>query len=70
MAAATDILEATSDQTRVKVVATALAQFQAANPDCNAEAMQSELLIFLREAMEAAGVLDEHEELAIDARLG
>ena len=65
--AALDVLEATSDQTRVKAVATALSQFQAASPDCNAEAMQSELLIFLREVMEADGVLDEREELAIDA---
>jgi uncharacterized tellurite resistance protein B-like protein len=65
--AALDILETTSDQTRVKAVAVALAQFQAASPDCNAEAMQSELLSFLREVMEADGMLDEREELAIDA---
>ena len=65
--AALDILETGSDQTRVKAVATALAQFQASSPDCNAEAMQSELLAFLREVMEADGVLDEREELAIDA---
>lgn len=65
--AALDILETTSDQTRVKTIAVALAQFQAANPDCNAEAMQAELLTFLREVMEADGVLDEREELAIDA---
>lgn len=65
--AALDILETTSDQTRVKAVAVALAHFQAASPDCNAEAMQSELLSFLREVMEADGMLDEREELAIDA---
>lgn len=65
--AALDILETGSDQTRVKAVATDLAQFQASSPDCNAEAMQSELLAFLREVMEADGVLDEREELAIDA---
>lgn len=65
--AALDILETTSDQTRVKAVAMALAQFQAASPDCNADAMQSELLSFLREVMEADGMLDEREELAIDA---
>lgn len=67
VAAAVDILEATADDIRVKAVAQTLAQFQAANPDCNAEAMQDELLAFLREVMEADGYLDEREELAIDA---
>lgn len=67
VAAALDILEATAEDTRVKAVAQALAQFQAANPDCNAQAMQDELLVFLREVMEADGCLDEREDLAIDA---
>jgi uncharacterized tellurite resistance protein B-like protein len=65
--AAIDILEATAEGIRVKAVAQALAQFQAASPDCNAEAMQDELLAFLREIMEADGRLDERQELAIDA---
>ena len=65
--AAVDILEATADGIRVKAVAQTLAQFQAASPDCNAQAMQDELLAFLREVMEADGHIDEREELAIDA---
>jgi len=67
VAAAIDIIEATAQDIRVKAVAQALAQFQAASPDCNAEAMQDELLDYLREIMEADGRLDEREELAIDA---
>jgi len=67
VAAAVDILETTADGVRVKAVAQALAQFQAASPDCNAQAMQDELLAFLREVMEADGRIDEREELAIDA---
>lgn len=67
VAAALDILEATADDIRVKAVAQTLAQFLAANPDCNAQAMQDELMVFLRQVMEADGYLDEREGHAIDA---
>jgi uncharacterized tellurite resistance protein B-like protein len=67
VAAALPILEETAAETRVKAIAGALAQFQAASPDCNGEAMQKELLDFLRAVIEADGLLDEREELAIDA---
>jgi hypothetical protein len=67
VAAALDILEATANDIRVKAVAHTLAQFQAANPDCNAEAMQDELMVFLRQVMEEDGYLDEREDLAINA---
>jgi uncharacterized tellurite resistance protein B-like protein len=66
-ARALDVLIASADENRVKSIAKALADFQTASPDCNAEAMQSELLIFLREVVQADGVLDEREELAVDA---
>lgn len=56
-----------ADDTRVKELAANLAQFQAANPDCNASAMQAELMLFLRELVAADGVIDEREELALDA---
>ena len=64
---AVDVLISGADDTRVKTIAKALAAFQNANPDCNGEAMRTELLAFLREVVEADGVLDEREELAIDA---
>lgn len=64
---ALDVLLATEDEARLKAIAKSLAVFQAANPDCNAEDMQTDLLVFLREVMAADGVLDEREEHAIDA---
>ena len=67
VAAALNILEDTADDVRVKALAQTLAQFQAANPDCNAQVMQDELMVFLRQVMEADGYLDEREDLAIDA---
>lgn len=64
---ALDVLLATEDEARLKAIAKALAVFQAQNPDCNAEEMQADLLVFLREVMAADGILDEREEHAIDA---
>jgi hypothetical protein len=56
-----------SGASRVKDLARALAEFQAANPDCNAVARHAELIAYLRDIAAADGVLDEREELAIDA---
>lgn len=67
VARALDVLIAGADEARVKMIAKAMADFQAASPDCNAEAMQGELLAFLREVVEADGILDEREQLAVDA---
>lgn len=64
---ASEVLAVGANDTRVKDIAKALSDFQAASPDCNAEAMQSELMAFLREVMEADGVIDEREDLALDA---
>jgi uncharacterized tellurite resistance protein B-like protein len=66
-ARALDALAPHADATRVKALAQDLAQFEAANPDCNAPAMQAELMRFLRELVAADGVLDEREELALEA---
>lgn len=51
----------------VKEIAVELAAFHHGNPDCNPSAMRRELLAFLRDVMAADGVLDEREQLAIDA---
>ncbi|CAN5509545.1 hypothetical protein BH10PSE5_BH10PSE5_10080 [soil metagenome] len=67
VAAALTILEASANDIRVKAVAQAVAEFQAANPDCNPQAMQNELMVFLRQVTEADGYLDEREEFAVDA---
>lgn len=64
---ALDVLRTRADETRVKVIARDLARFQASNPDCNGPAMQAELLKFLRELIAADGVVDEREELALEA---
>lgn len=65
--AAVHILEANIGDARVKDIARSLARFQAANPDCNAPAMQEELMSLLREVVAADGIVDEREELALDA---
>lgn len=67
VARASEVLAVGAKDTRVKDIAKALSNFQTSSPDCNAEAMQAELMAFLREVMEADGVLDEREDLAIDA---
>ena len=67
MSRALDVLTTATEETRIKEIAKSLAEFQAASPDCNGDAMQSELLKFLRDVVEADGVLDEREELAVDA---
>lgn len=56
-----------TDETRVKVLASEIAAFASGNPDCNAAAMQGELMAFLRDLIAADGVLDEREELAVEA---
>lgn len=56
-----------ADNTQMKALVADLAKFQAENPDCNAPAMQDELMKFLRELVSADGVIDEREELALAA---
>lgn len=55
------------DEPRMVDLARSIAAFQAGNPDCNGAAMQAELMTFLREVIAADGVIDEREELAIEA---
>lgn len=64
---ALDALTPSADLTRVKTITRDLAQFQAANPDCNAPAMQASLMKFLRDLVATDGVIDEREELALEA---
>lgn len=61
------VLIADDGQHRVKHLARAVATFQVASPDCNPGAMHRELMTFLREVVEADGVMDEREEMALDA---
>jgi tellurite resistance protein len=65
--AALDLLAQSVEEGRVKDLARALASFQAENPDCNPAAMQAELMQFLSDVVAADGVLDEREELALEA---
>lgn len=67
VARALDALAQRVDEMRVKKLAANLAQFQAANPDCNSSAMQAELIGFLRDLIAADGMIDEREEMAIEA---
>lgn len=65
--AALALLERDVDAASVEAVAHATAEFQAANPDCNAPEMQRELMQLLREVIAADGRVDAREEQAIAA---
>lgn len=64
---ALEVILAGADQQRLKILARAIATFQVGNPDCNPAAMRRELIAFLRDIAAVDGVLDEREELAIEA---
>ncbi|NBB40115.1 TerB family tellurite resistance protein [Sphingobium yanoikuyae] len=64
------VLRANLAKVSIKDLARQLAKFQHDNPDCNAPAMAASLVEFLREIALADGVLDEREDLAIDAVAG
>ncbi|MGQ0564831.1 MAG: TerB family tellurite resistance protein [Gemmobacter sp.] len=61
------LLEENTPAQTIKAMAAAIASFVAANPDCNFEAFRAELLTILQEVAQADGILDEREELAIEA---
>ena len=62
-----DALASGTEETRAKALARDLAQFLTVNPDCNAPAIQADLVKFLRELMTSDGVTDEREELVLEA---
>jgi uncharacterized tellurite resistance protein B-like protein len=64
---ALDVLVGNAKASSLKAMAKAIADFQAANPDCNGYDMQRELMAFLRDVVAADGVIDEREELALEA---
>jgi uncharacterized tellurite resistance protein B-like protein len=64
---ALDVLVGNAEASSLKAMAKAIADFQAANPDCNGYDMQRELMAFLRDVVAADGVIDEREELALEA---
>ncbi len=61
------MVESQADVGRVTDLAKALAGFQRANPDCNPQAMQDELMQFLREVIDADGIINPREERALAA---
>jgi uncharacterized tellurite resistance protein B-like protein len=67
VSAALEVVKASVDKISIKGMARQLARFQADNPDCNDVAMRDSLIDFLRQIAWADGVLDEREDLAIDA---
>lgn len=54
------------DEVQIAEIAVALARYKRESPDCNYRAMSEEILSFLREVMEADGLIDEREEMAIE----
>lgn len=61
-----DFFRARLDDATIVEIATSLARYKRENPDCNYKAMTSEISRFLRELIEADGVVDELEELAVE----
>lgn len=64
---ALSVFQASIAKATIKELAGELARFQVANPDCNATAMSTALITFLRDIAMADGRIDEREDLAIDA---
>lgn len=52
---------------KIKEVAYDLAEFQKSNPDCNYKEISKEIIKFLTDVIEADGVIDEREEMAIES---
>lgn len=61
------VIEAGANEVRVKQAAHQLADYLEGNPDCNAAAMQKDLVLLLHDLAMADGVFGKTEELAIDA---
>ena len=66
VALALSVSEENVANSTLKEMVGTLRDFARANPDCNFDAMRTELLAFLREVAAADGKLDEREELAIE----
>ncbi len=62
-----DALASGADETGAKALAKDLAQFLSVNPDCNASAIQAGLVKFLDALIAIDGVVDEREELILEA---
>ena len=67
MAAGLRLIESQTDAGRVTGLAEALVEFHRASPDCNPRNMQDELMQFLREVIEADGVINPREVRALAA---
>ena len=64
---ALQLLEENGLSQPIKPMTAAIAKFVSDHPDCNFSAFKSEITSLLREVAEADGVIDEREELAIEA---
>ena len=64
---AIETLEASVFDRPISIMTSAIAKFVRDHPHCNFPAFQSELLVFLREVVDADARVDDREELAIDA---
>jgi tellurite resistance protein len=60
------LIESSLNDFSIKDLAEKFAEFSKANPDCNYTEMTRDLIAFLRTVIEADGIIDEREELAIE----
>ncbi len=66
-AKALEMIEAGGLKQPIKEMTAGVARFVQGNPDCNAGAFCEQLIDLLREVAQADGVIDEREEMAIEA---
>lgn len=50
----------------IQDLAKTFAEFSKVNPDCNYQKMTKDLVVFIKQVIEADGVIDEREELALE----
>lgn len=60
------VIEENSEKNKIAEMAKTFADFAKSNPDCNFDAIRTELINLLTQIAEADGTLDEREELAIE----
>jgi hypothetical protein len=66
VAAGMVVIEQNLEDFSIQELAKTFAEFSKANPDCNYQKMTEDLVAFIQRVVEADGIIDEREELALE----
>jgi hypothetical protein len=66
VAAGIVVIEQSLEDFSIQELAKTFAEFSKANPDCNYQKMTEDLVAFIQRVVEADGIIDEREELALE----